>query len=100
MTERRVDAHIAIDTDRDVMVCRECGEELCAADENYKEHVLCDRSPLEEAGPLVNDPSLYVDEEFEFRRYYCPGCAKQLETEVILAEIPPIHDKELATGDR
>lgn len=50
---------------------------------------------MEEAGPLMNDPSEYVDDEVEFREYYCPGCARRLETEVILAELEPIHDREL-----
>lgn len=95
MTERRLDAHLVVDADRGTIDCRKCGTTICGADENYKRHALCDRSPLEEAGPLVNDPSHYVDDEFEFRRYYCPGCAALLESEVVLAEIEPVHDKEL-----
>lgn len=95
MSERRLDEHLAIDTERSEIVCRKCGERLCDASENYKRHALCDRSPLTEAGPLLNDPADYVDDEFEFRRYYCPGCAVLLESEVILAELEPTHDKEL-----
>ncbi|WP_254864671.1 acetone carboxylase subunit gamma [Halovivax gelatinilyticus] len=95
MRNRRVDTHLEIDTDQGVVRCRKCRQVLCDADENYKYHLLCDRSPLQEAGPLVNDPSLYVDDDFEFRRYYCPNCAVQVETEVILADLPPIHDKEV-----
>ena len=92
---RQLDVHMAVDDDRGVIVCRNCDETICGADENYKLHALCDRKPLTEAGPLVNDPSEYVDEEVEFRQFYCPGCGTLLENEVVLAELEPVHDKEL-----
>lgn len=78
-----------------VVACRECGEELCSAGENYKEHALAKTMEMEDAGPLLNDPSEYVDDEMEFRQFYCPGCATLLENEVILADLDPIHDSEL-----
>lgn len=65
------------------------------ASEDYKEHALSKTMAMEEAGPLMNDPADYVDDEMEFRQYYCPGCATLLENEVILAELDPIHDREL-----
>lgn len=92
---RQLDAHMAIDENREVIVCRDCEETICAADENYKRNALCERKPLTEAGPLVNDPEVYIDEEMEFRQFYCPGCGTLLENEVIRADIPPVHDKEL-----
>ncbi|MFC7216111.1 acetone carboxylase subunit gamma [Saliphagus sp. GCM10025334] len=94
---KQLDTHLAettVDGAR-VIVCRRCEEVLCSSDENYKRHALCDRKPLPEAGSLVNDPTEFVDDEMEFRQYYCPGCATLLENEVILAELDPIHDKEL-----
>lgn len=94
---RQLDLHLAVDDDRDATVCRNCGEAICAADENYKLHALCDRKPLQEAGPLVNDPSDYVDEEVEFRQFYCPGCGTLLENELIMADLEPVHDKQLST---
>jgi len=90
---RRVDLHLGLEDGR--VVCRECGEDLCAADENYKLFALCDRKPLTEAGPLLNDPAQYVDAEIEFRQYYCPGCATLLENEVIEADQEPVHDKQV-----
>lgn len=94
---RQLDIHLAIDDDRGVVVCRRCGEVICDADENYKLHALCDRKPLQDAGPLINDPKDYVDEEVEFRQFYCPGCGTLLENELILSELEPIHDKQLST---
>lgn len=79
----------------EAIACAECGERICAAGENYKEHALSKTMAMEEAGPLMNDPADYVDDEMEFRQYYCPGCATLLENEVILAELDPIHDCEL-----
>lgn len=92
---RQIDVHLAVDDERDAVVCRRCDEAICDADENYKLHALCERKPVTEAGPLANDPSEYVDEEMEFRQYYCPGCGTLLENEVILAELEPVHDKQL-----
>lgn len=89
----RIDAHLELVDGR--IVCRECGEQLCDGAENYKRHTLCDRKPLTEAGPLVNDPDEYVDDDVEFRQYYCPGCATLLENEVIKAGDDPVHDKQI-----
>lgn len=92
---RQIDVHLAVDDSLGAIVCRRCGEEICDADGNYKLHALCERKPVTEAGPLVNDPEEYVDEEMEFRQYYCPGCGTLLENEVVLAELEPVHDKQL-----
>ena len=95
MTRRRLDAHLDVDVDSGEVVCRTCEEALCGADENYKLHALCERLPVAEAGPLVNDPATYVDDDLEFRRFYCPGCATQLATELIEADREPVHEVEL-----
>lgn len=93
---KQLSLHMAVDDKR--VVCRNCEEDICAADENYKLHALCDRKPLTEAGPLLNDPSQYVDDDIEFRQFYCPGCGTLLENEVIEADHEPVHDKQLFEG--
>jgi N-methylhydantoinase B len=93
---KQMDLHLGIEDGR--VVCRSCGEDVCGADENYKLHALCETKPLTEAGPLVNDPSDYVDDEMEFRQFYCPGCATLLENEVTKADEPPVHDKQIFDG--
>jgi len=90
---KQMDLHLAIEDGR--VVCRSCGEDICAAEENYKLHSLCERKPLTEAGALVNDPAVYVDDEMEFRQFYCPGCATLLENEVIKSDHDPVHDKQV-----
>lgn len=90
---REMDHHLAVDAGR--VVCRSCVEDGCTADKSYKLHALYDCKPLTEAGPLVNDPSEYVDDEMEVRQFYCPGCGTLLENEVIEADQEPVHDKQL-----
>lgn len=95
MSRQPLDAHMAVDRETGTVVCRTCDHEFCNADENYKLHALCERKPLGEAGPLVNDPAEYVDADLEFRQFYCPGCATLLDNEVIEADREPVHDKQL-----
>ena len=90
---KQFDLHLVVDDHR--VICRNCEEDICTTDENYKLHTLCNRKPLSEAGPLVNDPEQYVDNNMEFREFYCPGCGTLLENEVIKADHKPIHDKQL-----
>jgi N-methylhydantoinase B len=96
---RRLDDTLAVDPDRGAVVCRRCDEAICEAGANYERHAPCDRRPLEAAGPLVNDPADYVDDDLEFRQYYCPGCATLPENEVIEASLPPVYDKQRAGND-
>ncbi|MGB9182718.1 MAG: acetone carboxylase subunit gamma [Solirubrobacteraceae bacterium] len=75
--------------------CTRCAADICAAAENYKLWVLQERGPVTDI-PGVGDPTPYgMQETLEFRRYYCPGCAVQLETEISRPELEPLWDIEL-----
>ena len=50
---------------------------------------------IQAANPLIVDPKLFIDPEVVFRQYFCPSCAVQIETEVLLASSEPVWDKEL-----
>jgi len=76
------------------LACRSCGEEICSTDDLYKEHLLQAVRPLQDANQLLVDPAHYIDEEMEYREYYCPGCGLMVENEVILASSEPVSDKE------
>lgn len=90
---QRVSEYVELDGGR--LRCTECGHDLCDAAENYKLWVLQDRGPLTEI-PGAGDPAPYeMSAELEFRRYYCPGCAVQLDTEVALPDEPPLWDFEV-----
>ena len=90
---RRVSEYLEVDGGR--IRCSRCAEDLCAADENYKLWVLQDRAPVTDI-PGVGDPAPYgLAETLELRRYFCPGCAVQIETEVALPQEPPLWDIQL-----
>ena len=84
----------------DRLECRTCGERVCDADEAYKHHLLQSVKPLTEANQLLVDPDHYIDEEMEYREYYCPGCGRMIENEIVLAEQDPVPDKEVSAGSR
>jgi acetone carboxylase gamma subunit len=74
--------------------CTRCDHDICADDENYRLWVLQDRGAVDEV-PLTGVGEHDVDVQLELRRYYCPGCVSQLDVEVTLPEVPPLHDVEL-----
>lgn len=75
--------------------CRRCQADFCAADQNYKLWVLQEHGEVTDV-PGVNDPDAYgMRDRLELRRYYCPGCAVQLDVEVSLPELPPLWDTEV-----
>jgi N-methylhydantoinase B len=75
--------------------CRYCGEDICEVSDSYKEHAIQRRSDLLGAVALMPDTATYVDAEFEFREFYCPGCATLIETEIALVGDSLLRDTEL-----
>lgn len=71
-----------------------CGRPLCPANQNVKEAMLQTEEPLTSSGPMCNPRQ--IGGRFRFRRFLCPGCGRQLETEVALAGAPVRWDVELA----
>jgi N-methylhydantoinase B len=78
-----------------LLACRSCDERICKTDDQYKYHLLQAVKPLTEANQLLVDPDNYIDDEMEYREYYCPGCGLMMENEVIMADRDPISDKEV-----
>ena len=79
-----------------VIACRSCGQVLCDRTGNYKLGAYSADERIEDAGSRMNDPSLYVDDRFVWRRYFCPGCATLIETDVVREGESPIWDIRLA----
>jgi hypothetical protein len=50
---------------------------------------------LRQANSLSVDSKRFIDPQMQFRQYFCPSCAVQVETEVILATSEPVWDKQL-----
>lgn len=78
-----------------VIACSECGHELSPSSENYKLGCLLEESSVTAVNPHLLEPSLFVDAEIVFRRFYCPGCAVQIETELARPGEEPLWDIEI-----
>ena len=70
--------------------CRKCGHRFCDAESNYKEFALMAEYPLTRSSPRNS-----TTERFVLREFYCPGCATQLEVEMVLRGSPLIHSYKL-----
>lgn len=81
-----------------VLCSRYSGEPLCAIEDNYKEACARLALPVQEASPLGEDPSQFIDATIEFRLYLCPQTGAIIETEVARAEDPPLHELQLEPG--
>ncbi len=62
--------------------CKACGLRLGAATADFRKGCLVEESPTSGAGPVRGTD--YRSDRIRLRRYYCPGCARQLEAEVIM----------------
>lgn len=90
---QRVTEYVEIEAGR--LRCSRCGTDFCDAGENFKLWVLQARGPVTDV-PGVGDPEPYgLQDRLEFRRYFCPGCAVQLETEVAPPDAEPLWDVEV-----
>ncbi len=59
-----------------VICCRECGQIICRADENYKSRV-----PKRDRNPADIGHNLVRSDWIIYREYYCPNCATLLDVE-------------------
>ena len=75
--------------------CHKCEAQLGALDDNYKHQCVRESNPFKLANPLIGDPDLYIDDDVEFRQFYCRGCGTLIDNEVavtrddVLADICP-----------
>jgi N-methylhydantoinase B len=68
--------------------CRRCGQRLAANTTNWKWWALCSEAHVE---PSVIHNTIVVRRagDLMFRRYHCPGCAVQIDSEVAVVGEPP-----------
>ncbi len=76
-----------------VIQCR-CGRAISPADRNYREYALFSQSPIQKAGPHVNEYKIGA-EVYAFREYCCPGCYTLLDAEIALKDAPILWDAQL-----
>jgi N-methylhydantoinase B len=71
----------------------DCGHDFCAPDRNWKMEALVfvrdDAETLGEIFPGLAGPD---PDWCELREFYCPSCARQLETEAIAPGYPVVHE--------
>jgi N-methylhydantoinase B len=75
--------------------CRYCHHRLSPLTENYKLHCLRKAFPVQEANPHILDPRTYIEEDIEWRHFYCPGCGALLQTELARPSDEPLWDIRL-----
>ena len=82
----------AFDVSGPVIFCRACGRALGPAEDNVKSHLVVEELPSGYRWPLADQHQ--GSARFVVRRFYCPGCASQLDVEVNLRDAPYIHSTE------
>lgn len=89
--------YLELDPDARTISCNECGEQLCDATENYKEHSAMRTGPITDAGPVFAAPKEIYDDPpaVEFRQFFCPNCATLFDYEVVPEDELILHDEEL-----
>jgi N-methylhydantoinase B len=66
--------------------CRRCGHEFCDVRDNWKWHAAFTQDLVSESSVQA---SIRERDDLYYRRYFCPGCGVQTETEVALPGEPP-----------
>lgn len=91
---KRISRHLVLTSENGV-ACSNCGHVIGSVGQNYKLHLRRKDSDIRHANPLIIDSKKFIDPEVQFRQYFCPSCATQVETDVILATSEPVWDKQL-----
>ena len=82
----------AFDVSGPVIFCRACGRALGPAEDNVKSHLVVEELASGYRWPLADQHQ--GSARFVVRRFYCPGCASQVDVEVNLRDAPYIHSTE------
>lgn len=94
--KHQIHTYLDLDTETGTIDCRECGHEICDADENYKAYCGVNRRPVSEAGPMFEQPD-YIEEadSIEFRQFVCVNCGVLFDFEIAPDEQAFLHDIEV-----
>ena len=94
----RFTEYLDLDLNDEHWYCHDCGTRLISARENYKRGCLvAERMPEEIHNPVIEGPYSFAPDKDWVRilEFYCPGCARQIETEYLPPGHPITHDIEL-----
>lgn len=99
MYERiRFTEYLDLDLNDECWYCHDCGTKLISARENYKRGCLvAERMPEEIHNPVIDGEYSFAPDKDWVRilEFYCPGCARQIETEYLPPGHPITHDIEV-----
>ncbi len=85
---------LEFDFDRDQIRCLRCGHTLGPARADFRPGCLVELAPVTAAGPVRGED--YDAGRVQLRLFYCPGCGRQLETQVALRVGHPRSGFQLA----
>lgn len=93
----RIHEYLELDINSETISCSECGEQLCDADQNFKEYSAMRTGPVTDAGPLFKPPEdiLGSDPGYEFREWFCPNCGVLFDHRFALEGDRIVHDIEI-----
>ncbi len=78
--------------------CTKCRTRIQSADDNYKSGCIKRVTHVRDVGLSPIDPSLFIDDEIEYREYFCPGCGLLLQGDFNRPEDPDFQDIRLASS--
>jgi len=94
----RFTEYLNLDLNNEKWCCYDCGTQLISARENYKRGCLvAERMPEEIHNPVIDGEYTFAPDKDWVRilEFYCPNCARQIETEYLPPGHPITHDIEL-----
>lgn len=94
----RFTEYLDLDMNKEKWCCHDCGTELTSARDNYKKGCLvAERMPEEIHNPVISGEYTFAPDKDWVRilEFYCPSCARQIETEYLPPGHPITHDIEL-----
>jgi N-methylhydantoinase B len=75
--------------------CTKCRTRIQNADENYKSGCSKRVTQVRDVGLSPIDPNLFIDDEIEYREYFCPGCGLLLQGDFCRPEDTDFQDIHL-----
>jgi N-methylhydantoinase B len=94
MSSRMLDEYLMV-TEQNQIQCSKCSHPFCDASDNYKNYAIVKEADFREIGLAQVEQSFYIDRKVVFRQFFCPGCATNIENDVVFADAPSLDDKRI-----
>jgi N-methylhydantoinase B len=90
-----LDEYLSV-TEQGEIVCSKCEHVYCNTDKSYKDYAVVKESEFKDLGLASVNQSYYIDRKVIFRQFFCPGCATNIENDVVYADEKSLNDKKIA----